>query len=129
MEFITLEDCTSDSILTATEHDIDYANNYLSMLASGFGLKEDEILLPARDMVKHLGTVLAYRENALSMVGSDPTVTTEGGRNEDVYLQKYRLYDALVAKLESKLDYSSFAMDGTDGAGKGGVGIIRLSRA
>lgn len=129
MEFITNQDCVSDNILEVSEHDVDYANMTLEMIAKNYGLSEDDILLPARDMVKHLGTVLAYREQALSLIGSDPTVMTDGTRNEDIYYQKYKLYDALATKLEGKLDYSAFAADSVDGSGKGGVGIIRLSRA
>nr|DAH62233.1 MAG TPA: hypothetical protein [Caudoviricetes sp.] len=129
MEFITVEDCTSDNILMVEESDVAYANTCLEATAKGMGLAEEEIAIPASALVKHYGTVLAYRERALSMIGSDATVMADGSRSEDIYYQKYKLYDALAKELEGKLDYSSFALDGTDGSGKGGVGIIRLSRA
>jgi hypothetical protein len=43
LEFITVEDCSTDNILTCEESDITYANSYLETLALGFGLAEDEI--------------------------------------------------------------------------------------
>ena len=129
LEFITVEDCSTDNILTCEESDITYANSYLETLALGFGLAEDEIAIPCSEIIKRFGVVVAYRTRALAMVGSDATVMVDGNRSDDIYLQKYKLYNELADKLEAKLDYASFAVENTSGAGKGGVGIIRLSRA
>ena len=63
------------------------------------------------------------------MVGSDTTVMTDGKRTEDIYLQKYKLYDELIQDLESKLGFEDFAVDDVKPQGKAGVGIIDLSRA
>ena len=68
-------------------------------------------------------------EYTAAMVGSDTTVMVDGSRSEDVYFQKYKMYLQLAKSLESCLTYVDFAVDGTDGSGKGGVGVIRLSRA
>ena len=53
----------------------------------------------------------------------------DGSRSEDIYFQKYKMYVQMAKDLESRLTYTDFAIDGIDGSGKGGVGVIRLSRA
>lgn len=84
---------------------------------------------PASRRVVRLGAVLACRECALDMVGSDTTVMADNRRSDDIYLQKYKLYDELVKDLESKLDFTDFANDDVQPQGKGGVGIIDITRA
>lgn len=128
MEFITTTDIT-DNILTCRDSDIAFANEYLQRLAFSYGLDDTEILLPAKTVVKHLGSAVACRECAASMVGSDATVMVDGSRAEDVYYQKYKMYLQMARDIEKSLSYADFAISGTDGSGKGGVGIINLSRA
>lgn len=128
MEFITLDDI-SDNVLTCRAADIEYANDYLYRKAKSFGLADDEIRLPAIATIKQLGVAVACRECAIAMVGSDTTVMVDGSRSDDIYLQKYKIYKELASSIEGSLSYSDFAVDNTDVAGKGGVGVIRLSRA
>lgn len=128
MEFITLADIT-DNILTCRDCDVDYANDYLHRLAASFSLSDADIQLPPRLAIKQLGKAVACRECAASMVGSDTTVMVDGSRSEDIYFQKYKMYVQMAKDLESRMTYADFAIDGIDGSGKGGVGVIRLSRA
>ena len=128
MDFITLEDI-DDNILTCRESDVAYANDSLLAKARAFGLAEGDILLPCGARVKRLGIALACRQCAAAMVGSDTTVMVNGQRGDDVYLQKYKVYDDLVKSLGASLSFSDFAIEGTESAGKGGVGMIRLYRA
>lgn len=128
MEFITLDDI-SDNVLTCREADIEYANDYLYRKAKSFGLADGEIKLPCTATIKQLGTAVACRECAIAMVGSDTTVMVDGSRSDDIYLQKYKIYKDLASSIEGSLSYSDFAIEDTDVAGKGGVGVIRLSRA
>lgn len=127
MDFITLYDI-SDNILVCRDSDIEYANDYLHRLAASFGLADDEVRLPPSIAVQQLGKAIACRECAAAMVGSDTTVMVDGNRSEDIYYQKYKMYVQLAKDLESRLTYKDMAVDGIDGSGKGGVGIIRLSR-
>ncbi|WP_044503175.1 hypothetical protein [Megasphaera massiliensis] len=127
MEFIGQVDIT-DNILTCRDSDIAYANAYLHRLAVSFGLSDDEIQLPPSIVVQQLGKAIACRECAAAMVGSDTTVMVDGSRSEDIYYQKYKMYVQLAKDLESRLTYKDMAIDGIDGSGKGGVGVIRLSR-
>ena len=129
MDFITLTDCTTDNILTCEDSDVSYANSYLLALAEGFGLSDDEIRIPCSALIRRTGVAKAYQIRAMSMVGSDSTVMADGSRNADIYLQKYKLYAELTAKLESRLSFADFAAPGTSSAGKGGIGVIRLSRS
>lgn len=128
MEFITLADI-DDNILHCRASDIDYANSCLLTKALAYGLRGDEIRMPCSARVRQLGTAIACRMCAASMVGSDSTVMMNGQRSDDVYLQKYRIYDELVKSLSSSLDFSDFAAENVESAGKGGVGMIRLYRA
>lgn len=128
MEFITENDNT-DNILIWKEEDINLANDYLLTLAKSFGLSEEEIQIPPQTLVKRLGAAVACRECSAAMVGSDSTVMVNGNRSDDIYLQKYNLYRAMVKDLESRISYSDFAVEGTEESGKGGVGTIRLSRS
>lgn len=128
MDFIGQVDIT-DNILNVRDSDIAYANDYLHRLANSFGLADDEILIPPTLAVQQLGKAIACRECAASMVGSDTTVMVDGSRSEDIYYQKYKMYVQLAKDLESRLTYKDLAIDGIDGSGKGGVGVIRLSRA
>lgn len=128
MEFITLEDI-ADTILTCRDCDISYANDYLHRLAVSFGLSDTDIQLPARPAVKQLGSAIACRECAAACVGTDPTVMVDGNRADDVYYQKYKMYVQMAKDIESRLTYTDFSIEGVDGSGKGGVGVIRLSRA
>ena len=127
MQFISEED-NSDSVLNWNESDIAFANDFLLAKAKGLGLAEEEILLPPRNIVKRLGCAVACRECAIGMIGNDPTIMVNGGRQEDIYMQKYEVYRALIKDLSSSLSYADFAIEGTSAAGKGGVGTIRLSR-
>ena len=129
MDFIILDDCTTDNILTCEQNDVDSANDYLAKMAAGFGLSENEVKIPCGDTVKRLGIMKAYQIRALAMVGSDTTVMMDGRRSEDIYLQKYNLYTNAIKEMTAGIDYSDFAVDGTSGSGKGGIGIIHLSRA
>lgn len=126
MEFITEADNT-DNILTWRESDIEAANDYLLSLARKYGLTDELILIPPRSGIKRLGVAVACRECAASMVGSDATVSVNG-RSEDIYLQKYNLYRSMVKDLASNLGFEDFAVENTSAEGKGGVGIIRVSR-
>lgn len=128
LTFITIDDIT-DNILNPLDKHIEYANSYLTDKAYSFNLVIDEIRFPPSNRVKRLGALLACRECALDMVGSDTTVMTDGKRTEDIYLQKYKLYDELIQDLESKLGFEDFATDDVAPQGKAGVGIINLSRA
>ena len=128
LTFITIDDIT-DNILTCQDHHIEYANGYLTDLAYSFNLTIDELRFPPGERAKRLGTYLACRECALDMVGSDTTVMVDHSRSEDIYLQKYKLYDQLVKDLEAKLSFDDFAADDVEPIGKGGVGVIDLSRA
>lgn len=128
MDFISATDIT-DNILTCRDCDIGYANDYLHRLATSFSLVDDEIAIPASSIVKRLGVAIACRECASSMVGSDTTVMVDGSRQEDIYFQKYKIYLQLAKSIEDSLNYTDFAVSGTDADGKGGVGIINLSRA
>jgi hypothetical protein len=128
VDFITAEN-VADNILTCRDADIAYANDYLHRLAHGFGLDDGDIKLPAREVVKRLGSAIACRECAASMVGSDATVMVDGSRSEDIYLQKYKVYADLAKNIEKGMTYEDFAITGVDSSGKGGVGVIRLSRA
>ena len=128
MEFITLEDI-DDNILTCKDSDVDYANDFLLSLATSYGLEEGDILTPCRMRVKRLGIAIACRECAAAMIGSDTTVMVNGQRGDDVYMQKYKVYAELVKEFESSLSFADFAADGTESAGKGGVGMVRLYRA
>lgn len=126
--FITIDDIT-DNILNVAATHIEYANSYLTDLAYSFNLTIDDMRFPASRRVVRLGAVLACRECALDMVGSDTTVMADNRRSDDIYLQKYKLYDELVKDLESKLDFTDFANDDVQPQGKGGVGIIDITRA
>lgn len=128
MEFITTNDI-ADNILNCSISDIAYANDYLYRLANVFGLSEADIQIPARAVVRRLGSAIACRECAASMIGSDTTVMTDGSRSDDIFLQKYKVYAQLEKDLEKGLTFSDFAIDGTDSQGKGGIGVIRLSRS
>lgn len=128
MDFITLDD-VHDNILTCRESDVTYANDYLLHKAEAYGLAEDDIQLPCSPLIAQLGAAVACRTCAAAMVGSDSTATFDGTRKDDIYLQKYNIYKDLVAGLESSLSYADFAKSGTSEAGKGGVGVIRLSRS
>jgi hypothetical protein len=128
MDFITLDDI-QDNILVCRTEDVNYANDYLLRKAQSFGLADDELASPCSPTVRNLGAAVACMQCAASMVGSDTTVMTDGSRGEDVYLQKYNVYKALVASIEGSLSYADFAKSGVSLAGKGGVGVIRLSRA
>lgn len=128
MEFIELADI-ADTILNCRDCDVSYANDYLYRLATSFGLTDAEIQTPARTAVKQLGCVVACRECAAACVGTDPTVMVDGNRADDVYYQKWKMYAQMAKDIESRLTYSDFAVSGTDSSGKGGVGVIRLSRA
>lgn len=127
MEFISIYDI-NDNILTCRESDIDYANDYLRRLAISFGLSEEELQTPARASIKQLGKAVACRECAAAMIGSDTTVMVDGNRTEDVYYRKYQMYVQLAKDLETRITYADFAVTGTDASGKGGVGVIKLSR-
>ncbi len=130
MEFITIEDCNTDNILTCEEVDVKNANDYLTKLATtGFGLALAEIAMPTSPTVKQLGIYKAYQLRAMAMVGSDTTVMVDGSRGSDIYKQKYEMYSTMFKNLKAELDYSDFAKDEVGGAGKGGVGVIRMTRA
>ncbi len=128
LTFVTIDDIT-DNILIPVDKHIEYANSYLTDKAYSFNLVIDEIRFPPSDRVKRLGAMLACRECALDMVGSDTTVMTDGRRTDDIYLQKYKLYNELINDLEKQLGFEDFAADDVEPQGKGGIGIIHLSRA
>lgn len=127
MDFISWAD-VSDNILTCRSSDIAEANAYLSRLAKGFGLSDNEILFPPQMTVRRLGCAVACYYCALSMVGSDTTVMVNGARGDDIYLQKVKLYKALIDDLSKGLNFSDFAKFGIDEHGKGGIGVISLHR-
>lgn len=129
MDFITLDDCTADAILVCEESDVIFANAYLLALAKKYGLKDDEIAIPCNEMVRQLGVKKAYQTRALAMVGNDTTVMADGSRGDDVFKQKYELYTSTIGSIEERLTFSDFAIDGVNESGKGGVGVIRLTRA
>lgn len=128
MDFITLDD-VHDNILTCRESDVTYANDYLLRKAESFGLGEDDLASPCSPVICQYGAAVACRSCAAAMIGSDSTVTMDASRNDDIYLQKYNVYKELVAGIEASLSYADFAKSGTDAAGKGGIGVIRLSRS
>ncbi|SUP42252.1 hypothetical protein [Veillonella criceti] len=128
MDYIDFSDIT-DNILVCEPSDILFANEYLHRLAKTYGLSDDEIMLPAKTTVVRLGAAIACRERALAMVGSDTTVMVDGHRQDDIYLQKYKLYADMVTTIEKRLSYTDFAIDGVNQQGKGGVGVISLTRA
>ena len=128
MDFVALDD-VHDNILTCRESDITYANDCLLHKAESFGLAEDDLAVPCSPVIRQLGAAVACRVCAAAMVGSDSTVMMDGSRKDDIYLQKYNIYKELVTGLERSLSYADFAKPGTDTAGKGGVGVIRLSRS
>jgi len=128
MDFISLNDI-QDSILNCTDDDVSFANDRLEAKAKSFGLTDDEIVSPCRESVKQLGTAIACRQCALRMIGSDTTVMINGQRGDDIFLQKYKTYAEQVKTLSASMDFTDFAGEETESAGKGGVGMIRLYRA
>ena len=99
LTFITIDDIT-DNILNPLDKHIEYANAYLTDKAYSFNLVVDEIRFPPSNRVKRLGALLACRECALDMVGSDTTVMTEKGRkisickNTNFTMSLYRIWKA-----------------------------------
>lgn len=128
MKYVTVADI-HDEVLNCRSEDLEYANAFLSRLARNYGVDEQEAQIPPSAVIKRLGAAVACRECAAAMVGQDTTVMVNGIRTDDVYLQKYHLYRDVVNDLQKGLSYADFAKHGTLSAGKGGVGVISLSRS
>lgn len=126
MDFI---DQASDNAIKASKESIEFANQYLTRAAEGMGLTEADLKIPASPIIKRLGEVIALRETAISLIGSDPTAYADGLDEDDIYYRKYKLYSDTAKQLESTLTYTDFAKKGVDDDGKGGVGSISISRA
>lgn len=126
--FITIDDIT-DNILICNDNHIEGANAFLNELALSFNLKPEEIRFPPRLNVKRLGIYYACKECALEMVGSDTTVMMDGKRTDDIYLQKYNLYNQLFKDLKSEIGFEDFAVDDVDLSGKKGIYILPIFRA
>lgn len=125
MEFIT---DASDNIITADEKCIAFSNDYLTRVAEGYGVQESDFITPVKRFVKRLGEVIALREMASSLLGSDSTAYMDGINQEDIYYRKYKMYADIAKQMESGLSYSDFA-ENDDDSGKGGVGTLKLYRA
>lgn len=121
-------DSASDNVMTADGKCIDFANQYMTRLAANCGVDESEMRTTPTAFVRRLCEVLALREMASSLLGSDSTAYMDGINTEDIYYRKYKMYADIAKQMESGLSYSDFAFSDADSSGKGGVGVIRLSR-
>ncbi|WP_440445583.1 hypothetical protein [Phascolarctobacterium succinatutens] len=109
MEFITLDNIT-DSILLVTQEDVDEANAYLESIAARYGVTT--IQQPISHSVKRLGIAYACYMRAVASVGTDASVTFDGSRHDDVFVQKAELYGKEVKMLAATINANDFTGTG-----------------
>lgn len=81
MIFITM---ATDNVMTAEENAINYANAYVTRLMSRLGVQESEVKTPVSEIVQKLAELVALREQAAALVGSDATAYLEGVNADDI---------------------------------------------
>lgn len=125
--FIGTEDIT-DSVLAGRVPDvcISNANDYVNRIAAKLGVMEPVPTVTS----KQLAVCVACRDCCLGLVGTDPTVTIDGSRNDDVYAQKYKLYSAQIETLEKSMTAADFMEESEEGErNKAWTRSVQINRA
>lgn len=122
-EYIFLDDI-KDEVLRCTQSDVDEGNNYIARMAFRLGVSAAEIVVPTPIVIKRIGVVYTCYNRALNMVGTDPTITIDGSRSEDIYNIKRKTYLDELRRLENDITVDDFT-----GRRKAGGGAINLFRA
>ena len=123
MCYIVLEDI-KDEVLNCTQDDVDEGNGHIVRTALKCGVVATEIAEPISPIVKRLGVMYACYNRALNTVGTDPTVTVDGSRSEDIYNIKRKTYLDELRRIENDITDVDFT-----GKQKTGGGAINLLRA
>lgn len=125
MEFITLDDI-KDEVLNVTPDDVDNANSYVNGLAERFRIKPEELINPPTYTTKRIAICYACYIRAISEVGTDAAVNYSGelsGANQDVYIQKAKLYRQEMDALTNNL--TALAFTGKEVSGSITVNVFR----
>lgn len=126
MIFITK---ATDNVMTAEENAINYANAYVTRLMLRLGVQESEVKTPVSEIVQKLAELVALREQAAFLVGSDATAYLEGVNADDIYNRKYKIYSDRVKQIENTISYTDFMGADAEGRNKLFIGTIPINRA
>lgn len=125
MDFITLNDI-KDEVLKVTEDDVINANAHVNGLAERFRVKAEELMNPPSYTTKRIAVCYACYIRAMSEVGTDAAVNYAGdlsGANQDVYVQKAKLYKQELDGLTNNL--TALAFTGKEVSGSITVNVFR----
>lgn len=126
---MTFIETASDNVMTADQSAIEYANAYVSRLMSRLGVQESEVKTPVSEIVQKLAELVALREQAASLVGSDASAYLDGVNTDDIYNRKYKIYSDRIKQIENTISYTDFLGADAEGNDKFFVGTIPIGRA
>ena len=126
---MTFIETASDNVMTADQRAIEYANAYVSRLMSRLGVQESEVKTPVSEIVQKLAELVALREQAASLVGSDASAYLDGVNTDDIYNRKYKIYSDRIKQIENTISYTDFLGADAGGNDKFFVGTIPIGRA